>query len=1189
MREAGAIPLAVTNVPEINKWLVTHTLGVLSRKDIRARGRGVRYRLMRAGAIPLAVITCRRSTSGVTLTARESHAVAGLLHTLGVLSRKDIRAHEDAECVRLMREAGAIPLAVTNVPEINKWRHAHSQGRSHAVAEGLLHTLGVLSRKDIRARGRGRHAHSQESHAVAGVTLGVLSRKDIRAHEDAECVRLVDSPGGRHTARCYQRAGDQQVVSAVPQASRSQPGRVTLWPACYTRWACYLVRTSARTRTRSVTLTARESHAVAGLLHTLGVLSRKDIRAHEDAECVRLMREAGAIPLAVTNVPEINKWFIRAHEGAECVRLTRAGAIPLAVTNVPEINRSGHPREDAEVRAADAPGGRHTARCTNACRDQQVVSAVPRRHAHSQGESRCGGSLLHTLGVLSRKDIRARGRGCVRLMRRRAPYRSLLPTCRRSASGESAVPRRHAHSQGESRCGGSTVHTLGVLSRKDIRAHEGRGVRAADARAGAIPLSLCYQRAGDQQVDIRAHEDAECVRLMREAGAIPLAVTNVPEINKWTSARTRTRGVRAADARAGASLLAVFNVPEINKCHAVASLLHTLGVLSRKDIRAHEDAECVRLMREAGAIPLAVTNVPEINKWARGVRAADKGGRHTARCYQRAGDQQSGEVLSPGVTLTARRSHAVAGLLHTLGVLSHVGHPRARGRGVRAAMRAGAIPLAVTNVPEINKWWCCPQASRSQPGESHAVAGLFTLGVSHGTSRARGRGVRAADARRRAPYRSRRSTSGEVLSPGVTLTARRKSHAVAGLLHTLGVLSRKDIRARGRGVRAADHGRAPYRSLLPTCRGDQQVVSALSPGVTLTAGESHAGRLVTHAGRVISRHAHSQGESRCGGLVTLGVLSRKDIRAHEDAECVRLMREAGAIPLAVTNVPEINKWESHAVAGLLHTLGVLSRKDIRAHEDAECVRLMREAGAIPLAVTNVPEINKWMEARNYVFGQTNNPHHTGRTAGGSSGGEAALHAAVTVPISLCSDIGGSTRMPAFFNGLYALNPTPGHTSLKGSGLRTGDEPTMAAIGFSSRHPGDLGPLTKIVAGDKAHLLNLDRVVDVKKLKFYFVESSDDWRPSPICADQRNVMKKAIAKLTEDAVSTAHVPQQYYHTGFNYMFLLWRYWMTHEVEDFASMITNRKSRASFWRELAKKVHNHTITLASTTCSCCGATG
>ncbi|CAG9788526.1 unnamed protein product [Diatraea saccharalis] len=66
-----------------------------------------------------------------------------------------------------------------------------------------------------------------------------------------------------------------------------------------------------------------------------------------------------------------------------------------------------------------------------------------------------------------------------------------------------------------------------------------------------------------------------------------------------------------------------------------------------------------------------------------------------------------------------------------------------------------------------------------------------------------------------------------------------------------------------------------------------------------------------------------------------------------------------------------------------------------------------------------------------LFGSTNNPYHTGRTTGGSSGGEAALAAAFASPISLCSDIGGSTRMPAFFCGLFGLNPTAGHTSLKG--------------------------------------------------------------------------------------------------------------------------------------------------------------
>lgn len=59
--------------------------------------------------------------SGVPFTAKESHAVRGMLHTLGIARRRRARAPHDAECVRLLRAAGAIPLAVTNVPEINKW------------------------------------------------------------------------------------------------------------------------------------------------------------------------------------------------------------------------------------------------------------------------------------------------------------------------------------------------------------------------------------------------------------------------------------------------------------------------------------------------------------------------------------------------------------------------------------------------------------------------------------------------------------------------------------------------------------------------------------------------------------------------------------------------------------------------------------------------------------------------------------------------------------------------------------------------------------------------------------------------------------------------------------------------------------------------------------------------------------
>lgn len=60
----------------------------------------------------------------------------------------------------------------------------------------------------------------------------------------------------------------------------------------------------------------------------------------------------------------------------------------------------------------------------------------------------------------------------------------------------------------------------------------------------------------------------------------------------------------------------------------------------------------------------------------------------------------------------------------------------------------------------------------------------------------------------------------------------------------------------------------------------------------------------------------------------------------------------------------------------------------------------------------------WMESSNKLYGRTNNPYHLSRTAGGSSGGEGALVGTGISPIGLGADIGGSIRMPAFFNGVF---------------------------------------------------------------------------------------------------------------------------------------------------------------------------
>lgn len=92
--------------------------------------------------------------------------------------------------------------------------------------------------------------------------------------------------------------------------------------------------------------------------------------------------------------------------------------------------------------------------------------------------------------------------------------------------------------------------------------------------------------------------------------------------------------------------------------------------------------------------------------------------------------------------------------------------------------------------------------------------------------------------------------------------------------------------------------------------------------------------------------------------------------------------------------------DSTAVKGKLHTLGLLPRRHTKAPEDAECVRLMREAGAIMIATSNIPEVNRWQESRNNLTGQTNNPYDHRRTVGGSSGGEGALISSCATCIGL---------------------------------------------------------------------------------------------------------------------------------------------------------------------------------------------
>lgn len=114
-----------------------------------------------------------------------------------------------------------------------------------------------------------------------------------------------------------------------------------------------------------------------------------------------------------------------------------------------------------------------------------------------------------------------------------------------------------------------------------------------------------------------------------------------------------------------------------------------------------------------------------------------------------------------------------------------------------------------------------------------------------------------------------------------------------------------------------------------------------------------------------------------------------------------------------------------AVEGVRFTGGSSYHRDDIAESDAEVVRRFKEAGAIILGKTNLPDMCWSGETINPVFGRTNNPHNINYSAGGSSGGEGAIIAAGGSPLGIGSDIAGSVRIPAAMNGCVSLKPTAG--------------------------------------------------------------------------------------------------------------------------------------------------------------------
>jgi len=215
--------------------------------------------------------------------------------------------------------------------------------------------------------------------------------------------------------------------------------------------------------------------------------------------------------------------------------------------------------------------------------------------------------------------------------------------------------------------------------------------------------------------------------------------------------------------------------------------------------------------------------------------------------------------------------------------------------------------------------------------------------------------------------------------------------------------------------------------------------------------------------------------------------------------------------------------ESFHFAGMPNTSGLVSRVGLKVAEDAPTVARLRAAGAIPLGVTNTSEVCMWMESYNRVYGLSRNPYDPSRTVGGSSGGEGAIVGSAASPFGLGGDVGGSIRMPAFFNGVFGHKCSPGLVPNEGQFPGpSGNIDRHLSTGPLCRRAEDLEPLLRIMAGDGADQLKSVGDVDVSRLRV--LQFARELAISPD-ADQMGARDRAVQALMARGarVEAVHLP------------------------------------------------------------------
>lgn len=278
-------------------------------------------------------------------------------------------------------------------------------------------------------------------------------------------------------------------------------------------------------------------------------------------------------------------------------------------------------------------------------------------------------------------------------------------------------------------------------------------------------------------------------------------------------------------------------------------------------------------------------------------------------------------------------------------------------------------------------------------------------------------------------------------------------------------------------------------------------------------------------------------------LIQRGELSSRELTEHFIERIERLDGEINSVitrdfetALAESDVADASQQKGQSL-GVLHgvpitvkdalqtknlksTGGATELRDNVPSQDAAVVASIRRQGGIVMGKTNLPRWSGDIQAYNDIFGTTNNPWDISRGPGGSSGGAAAAVAMGFTSFEIGTDIGGSIRFPAAFNGVwghkpsFGVIPTTGYLDHIDGGLNEADINVFGPIARSAQDLELL--LTVMKRNSPPWVAELEAAPeDLKDLK---IGAWLDDEFCPVDDEVREQLEKAVDALEKDGIS-----------------------------------------------------------------------